>query len=124
MHDCYQLGIIDHDTLTSFLRFCVQFWMDHYRMKKQQQFDMSEQEIENEKKRLAAISAQREVWERSPARAVEKATEQIEELGEQLDRDLEEDTAHPPLSHQPRGTSQQPTTASRTANLSLEDMMA
>jgi hypothetical protein len=37
MHDrCYyQLGIIDHDTLTSFLRFCVQFWMGHYRMKKQ-----------------------------------------------------------------------------------------
>jgi hypothetical protein len=27
MHDCYQLGIIDHDTVTSFLRFCVQFWM-------------------------------------------------------------------------------------------------
>jgi hypothetical protein len=27
MHDCYQLGIIDHDTVTSFLRFCAQFWM-------------------------------------------------------------------------------------------------
>jgi hypothetical protein len=39
MHDCYEPGIIDHDTLTSFLRFCVQFWMGHYRMKKQQQFD-------------------------------------------------------------------------------------
>jgi len=26
--------------------------MGHYRMKKQQQFDMSQQEIENEKKRL------------------------------------------------------------------------
>jgi hypothetical protein len=39
MHDCYQLGIIDHDTVTSFLRFCVQFWMGHYRMKKQQ-FEM------------------------------------------------------------------------------------
>jgi hypothetical protein len=36
MHDCYDMGIIDHDTLTSFLRFCVQFWMGHYRMKKQQ----------------------------------------------------------------------------------------
>jgi hypothetical protein len=35
MHDCYDLGIIEHDTLTSFLRFCVQFWMGHYRMKKQ-----------------------------------------------------------------------------------------
>jgi hypothetical protein len=79
-------------------------------------FAVREQEIENEKK-LAAIAAQREVWERSPARAVEKATEQ-------LDRDFEEDTAHPPLLQQPRRTSQQPTTTSRTANLSLEDMIA
>ena len=40
MHDCYyQLGIIDHDTLTSFLHFTVQFWMGHYRMKKKQQFE-------------------------------------------------------------------------------------
>jgi hypothetical protein len=60
MHDCYyQLGIIDHDTLTSFLRFCVQFWMGHYRMKKQQ-FDMSQQEIEEEKKKLAAIVAEKQ----------------------------------------------------------------
>jgi hypothetical protein len=54
MHNCYQLGIIDHDTLTSFLRFCVQFWIGHYRMKKKQ-FDMSEKEIEEEKK-LAMIA--------------------------------------------------------------------
>ena len=48
MHDCYyQLGIIDHDTLTSFLRFCVQFWMGHYRIKKQQ-FDMVQEEMEEE----------------------------------------------------------------------------
>jgi hypothetical protein len=44
-------------------------------------FAVREQEIENEKK-LAAIAAQREVWERSPAQAVEKATGQIEEHGE------------------------------------------
>jgi hypothetical protein len=25
MHDCYDLGIIDHDTTSSFMRFCVQF---------------------------------------------------------------------------------------------------
>jgi hypothetical protein len=49
-HDCYEFGIIDHDTLTSFLRFCVQFWMDHYRMKKQQ-FEMSQKEIEQEQKK-------------------------------------------------------------------------
>jgi hypothetical protein len=58
MHDCYyQLGIIDHDTLTSFLRFCVQFWMGHYRMKKQQ-FDMVQEEIEEEE--LVAIAAEKE----------------------------------------------------------------
>jgi hypothetical protein len=57
MHDCYyQLGIIDHDTLTSFLRFCVQFWMGHYRIKKQQ-FDMVQEEIEEEEK-LVAIAAE------------------------------------------------------------------
>jgi hypothetical protein len=50
MHDCYQLGIIDHDTLSSFLRFCVQFWMDHYRMKKQK-FEMNQKEIEQEEKK-------------------------------------------------------------------------
>jgi hypothetical protein len=63
MHDCYDLGIIDHDTTTAFLRFCVQFWMGHYRMKKKQQFDMSQQEIEQEeKKKLAAIIAEKEAW--------------------------------------------------------------
>ena len=56
MHDCYDMGIIDHDTLTSFLRFCVQLWMGHYRIKKQQ-FEMSQQEIEQEK--LAAIVDQK-----------------------------------------------------------------
>jgi hypothetical protein len=57
MHDCYDLGIIDHDTLTSFLRFCVQFWMGHYRIKKQQ-FDMVQEEIEEEE--LVAIAAEKE----------------------------------------------------------------
>jgi hypothetical protein len=58
MHDCYDLGIIDHDTVTSFLRFCVQFWMGHYHMKKQQ-FEMSQQEIEQEEEKLAAIVDQK-----------------------------------------------------------------
>jgi hypothetical protein len=51
MHDCYQLGLIKHDTISSFIRFCINFWIGHYRMKKQQQqFEMREQqEIENEK---------------------------------------------------------------------------
>jgi hypothetical protein len=61
MHDCYDMGIIDHDTLTSFLRFCVQFWMGHYRQKKLQ-FAMSQQEIDEEKRKLAAILAEKEAW--------------------------------------------------------------
>jgi hypothetical protein len=65
MHDCYDLGIIDHDTMTSFLQFCVRFWMGHYRMKKQQQFDMNQREIEQEeKKKLAAIIAEKEAWQK------------------------------------------------------------
>jgi hypothetical protein len=64
MHDCYyQLGIIDHDTLTSFLRFWVQFWMGHYRMKKQQ-FDMVQEEEEEEEK-LVAIAAEKEAYEKN-----------------------------------------------------------
>jgi len=65
MHDCYDLGIIDHDTLTSFLRFCIRFWMGHYRMKKQQ-FDTVQEEIEEEEK-LVAIAAEKEAYENSTA---------------------------------------------------------
>jgi hypothetical protein len=38
MHDCYELGIIDHDIPPDVVStvFCVQFWIGHYRMKKQQ----------------------------------------------------------------------------------------
>jgi hypothetical protein len=123
MHDCYyQLGLINQDTVSSFIRFCIQFWIAHYRMKNQQ-FEVSQQEIDEEK--LAEIIAQKEqACEKSTMGVIERATEGVEELGEQLERDFEEDTVHPPLSHQPRRTSQQPTTASGRAKLSLEDMMA
>jgi hypothetical protein len=80
MHDCYQLGIIDHDTLTSFLRFCVLFWMGHYHMKKQQ-FEMREQEIEEEKKKLDAIIAEKEAWHKwdnSTPQVMEKAVKELE----------------------------------------------
>jgi hypothetical protein len=89
MHDCFELGIIDHDSLTSFLRFCVQFWMGHYRMKKQQ-FDMSQQEIEVEKKKLAAIIAEKEAWQKwdnSTPRVMEKAVKELERMGEEFERD-------------------------------------
>jgi hypothetical protein len=64
MHECYQLGIINHDTIASLVRFCLKFWMGHYRM---QQFEMSQQqEIEQEeKKKLAAIIAEKEAWEKN-----------------------------------------------------------
>jgi hypothetical protein len=124
MHDCYELGIIDHDTLTSFLRFCVQFWMGHYRMKKQQ-FDMSQQEIAEEKKKLQAIIAQKEAWHKwdnSTPRVIEKATKEIEEMGEQLERESKLTQPQPPQQQLPKPKQQQQ--QSPLANLSLEDLMA
>ena len=128
MYDCYQLGIIDHDTVTSFLRFCVKFWMGHYRMKKQQ-FDMSQREIgQEEKKKLQAIIAEKEVWEKwdnSTPRVMQKTVKELEEMGEQLEREFAE--THPSSSPKQQPRKQQPTTASKmttVANLSLEDIMA
>ena len=127
MHNCYQLGIIDHDTVTSFLRFCVQFWMGHYRMKKQQ-FDMSQREIEEEKKKLQAIIAEKEAWHKwdnSTPRVMQKTVKELEEMGEQLEREFAE--THPSSSPKQQPRKQQPTTASKmttVANLSLEDIMA
>ena len=98
--------------------------MGHYRVKKQQ-FDMVQEEIEEEQEKLVAIAAEKEqAYEKnSTARMVEKAIKQIEELGEQLDGDFEEDTTHPSSYYQ-RSRKQQQSALSRTvANLSLEDMM-
>ena len=39
MHDCYQLGLVKHDTISSFVRFCMNFWIGHYRMKKKQAYE-------------------------------------------------------------------------------------
>jgi hypothetical protein len=89
MHDCYDLGIIDHDTTSSFMRFCVQFWIAHYRMK-QRQFDMSQREIEEEKKKLDAIIAEKQAWQKwdnYTPRVMQKAAEEIEQMGEDFDRD-------------------------------------
>ena len=62
MHDCYQLGLINHDRVSSFVRFCINFWIGHYRMKKEQ-FDMVQEEIEEEK--LVAIAAEKEAYEKN-----------------------------------------------------------
>src|SRR5215218_4383363 len=111
MHDCYQLGIIDHDTLTSFLRFCLQFWISHYHMKKQQ-FEMSQQEIDAEKKKLAAIIAEKEAWykwDNSTPRVIEKATKELEAMGEQLEREskLTQPQPQPPQQQPPKPKQQQ-----------------
>jgi hypothetical protein len=82
-----------------------------------------QQEIENEeKKKLAAMVAQKEqAYEKSTAHVIQKATKQIEELGEQLDRSFEE--THP-SSRRPRRQQQSAASKTTVANLSLEDMMA
>jgi hypothetical protein len=69
MHDCYQLGIIDYDIPCDIVStvFCIQFWIGHYRMKKQQ-FEMSQQEIEQEiaaivdQKGQAVVYAKMPIW--------------------------------------------------------------
>jgi hypothetical protein len=123
VHDCYQLGIIDHDTLTSFLRFCIQFWISHYHMKKQQ-FKMSQQEIDAEKKKLAAIIAEKEAWykwDNSTPRVIEKATKELEAMRAQLERESKLTQPQPPQQQPPKP---KPKQQSPLANLSLEDMMA
>jgi hypothetical protein len=64
MHDCYNLGLINHDTVSSFVCFCINFWIGHYRMKKEQ-FDMVQEEIEEEEKKLVAIAAEKEAYEKN-----------------------------------------------------------
>jgi hypothetical protein len=56
-------------------------------MKKQQQFDMSQQEIEEEKKKLDAIIAEKETWHKwdnSTPRVMEKAVKQLEQNGRRV----------------------------------------
>jgi hypothetical protein len=110
----------------------VQFWIAHYRQKKQQ-FDMSQQEIEQEeKKKLDAIIAEKEAWQKwdnSTPRVMEKATKELEAMGKDLDREFKQQSQQPPQQQQqqllprlPKPKPQQQ--ASPLDNLSLEDMMA
>jgi membrane protein YqaA with SNARE-associated domain len=48
MQDCYQLDLVKHDTISSFVGFCINFWIGHYGLKKQQS-KMTQQEIAAEK---------------------------------------------------------------------------
>lgn len=123
MHDCYQLGLINHDTISSFVRFCIKFWIGHYHMKKQQ-FEMRQQEIEEEKKKLDAIIAEKEAWEKwdnSTPRVLEKTIKKLEEMGEQLEKEFAATSSSSSQQpQQPKPKQQQ----SVIDNLSLEDMMA
>jgi flagellar biosynthesis GTPase FlhF len=127
MHDCYDLGIIDHDTTSSFLRFCVQFWIAHYHIKKQQ-FDMSQREVEEEKKKLDAIIAEKEAWHKwdnSTPRVMEKAVKELERMGEEFERDSKREIQQQQQRPKPKQQQQQEQSSpSPLANLSLEDMMA
>jgi hypothetical protein len=89
---------------------------------KKQQFDMSQQEIDAEKKKLAAIVAEKEAWykwDNSTPRVIEKATKELEAMGAQLEGESRL-TQPQPQQQLPKPKQQQ----SPLANLSLEDMMA
>jgi hypothetical protein len=82
---------------------------------------MREKEIEQEKKKLAAIVAEKEAYKKSTRHVIQKATKGVEELKEELDNGFEEKNPPPQQQQQQR----QPTKPSKTvADLSLEDMMA
>jgi pectate lyase len=48
IQESYQLDVVKHDTISSFVGFCINFWIGHYRLKKQQS-GMTQQEIAAEK---------------------------------------------------------------------------
>lgn len=128
MHECYRLGIIDHDTIASLIRFCLQFWMGHLRMKKHQ-FDMAQQDIDQEKKKLASIVAEKQAWEKwdnSTPRVMEKTVKELEQMRKDFDREFGTPAPQPEQQQlpQPKPKQQESWRASRLANLTLEDMMA
>ena len=99
-------------------------------MKKQQQFDMSQREIDEEKKKLDTIIAEKEAWQKcdnSTPRVIEKATKELEEMGEDFERESAaaafSQTDHQQQQpRQPKPNDQE--SSSPLTNLSLEDMMA
>jgi hypothetical protein len=60
MQDSYQLDLVKHDTISSFVRFCINFWIGHYRLKKQQS-GMTQQEIAAEKEQAYKNSTAGEI---------------------------------------------------------------
>jgi uncharacterized membrane protein len=123
MHECYKLGIIEHDTIAAFVRFCLQFWTGHYRMKKTQ-FDMAAEEIETEKQKLAKIIREKEAWHKwdnSTPRVIEKAVKELKQMGEEFERDSKREIQQ---QQRPKPKQQRQSSPSPLDNLSLEDMMA
>jgi hypothetical protein len=95
--------------------------------KQQQQFDMSQREIEQEeKKKLNAIIAEKEAWEKwdnSTPRVMQKKTvKELEEMEKDLDREFAASQQVQP--QQPQTKPKEQRRRSPLANLSLEDMMA
>ena len=72
-------------------------------MKKKQQFDMSQWEIEEEeKKKLAAIIAEKEAWQKwdnSTPRVMQKTVKEPEEMEKDLDREFTASQQVQPQQH-------------------------
>ncbi len=100
--------------------------MGHYRMKKKQQFEMSQREIEQEeKKKLAAIVAEKQAWEKwdnSTPRVMQKTVKELEEMEKDLDREFVASQQVQPQQLQTKPKEQR--RRASLANLSLEDIMA
>jgi hypothetical protein len=95
-------------------------------MKKQEQFDMGQREIEEEKKKLDAIIAEKEAWHKwdnSTPRVMEKAVTQLEQMGEEFERESKREIQQR-QQPKPKQQQQQESSPSPLANLSLEGMMA
>jgi hypothetical protein len=94
---------------------------------KKQQFDMSEQEIEEEKKKLDAIFVEKEAWHKwdnSTPRVMENAVKQLEQMGEEFERESKREIQQQWQQPKAKQQQQQESSPSPLANLSLEGKMA
>jgi lipopolysaccharide export LptBFGC system permease protein LptF len=87
--------------------------MGHYRMKKQQ-FDMAQRDIDQEKKKLASIVAEKQAWEKwdnSTPRVMEKTVKELEQMGKDFDREFgttaPQPEQQPPPQEQPQQQQQE-----------------
>jgi hypothetical protein len=89
---------------------------------------MSQKEIEQEKKKLEAIIAEKEAWHKwdnsTPPRVMEKAVKELERMGEEFEKDSKRELIQQQRAKPKQQRQQQQSSESPLANLSLEDMMA